>query len=76
VIPIKGVRVQLFGAFAGLGGLDLQSVVEAVELVEESDGRHQLDDFALVVKPAEAIEELVKTDYPGWCRFGKWLADD
>jgi hypothetical protein len=35
-----------------LGGLHLEGVVEAVEVVEEADGAEQLNDFALGVEAA------------------------
>ena len=34
-------------AFAGFGGLHLERVVEAVEVVEEADGAEQFDDLRL-----------------------------
>lgn len=51
--------MPLFGAFAGFGRLHLEGVVEAVEVVEETDGGHELDDLALVVEIAEPVDEFV-----------------
>src|SRR5260370_38326226 len=40
-------------AFAGLGGLHLERVVETVEVVEQPDGAEQFNDFALGIKAAQ-----------------------
>lgn len=43
----------------GLGGLHLERVIEPVEVVEEADGGHELDDFAFGVEAAEADKVVV-----------------
>jgi hypothetical protein len=41
---------RLAAAFARFGRLHLKSVVEAVEVIEESDGAKQFDDFAFRIE--------------------------
>ena len=50
------------GEFLGggrLGGLHLQEIIEAVEVIKEADGAEELDDFALGVEATEAGHVLV-----------------
>jgi len=46
-------------AFARLGGFHAQRVIEAVEVVEETDGAQQFDDFTVVVEGFQFGELLV-----------------
>src|SRR3984885_9249373 len=56
-------------AFAGFGRLHLERVVESVEVIEETDGAEEFDDFALGVEAAQ-VGELFASDGVGVARDG------
>ncbi len=66
-----------FGELLGAGGLrrlHLQDIVEAVEVVEEADGSHQLDDLALEVAVAAKSSTVVAVRGRGSMPSAKWIA--